>query len=65
MFMTSTGVHDINWEIQQVCHAIDYYERAYEMAMTQQEEKSFKSTIDNLNAQLKALERKRDEGTTR
>ena len=64
MFMTSTGLHDIDWEIQQVCHAIYYYERAYGMALSKKEAEDFKNTIDKLNLQLKKLERERDENTT-
>jgi len=55
------AVQNIDWEIQQICHAIDYYERAYELALGQEEAENFKNTIDKLNLQLKELERDRDE----
>jgi len=59
-----SAVKNIDWEIQQMCHAIDYYERAYKSAIVQREADDFKNTIEKLNLQLKGLERERDESRT-
>ena len=55
-----SAVQNIDWEIQQICHAIDYYERAYKTTLIQKEAESFKNTIEKLNLQLKERERERD-----
>jgi phage host-nuclease inhibitor protein Gam len=52
---------DIEWEIQQLWMAVDYYERAIENAHFTVEVEKFRKTIASLNKQIKDLERKRDE----
>ena len=52
---------DIEWEIQQLWMAVDYYERAIENSHFTIEVEKFSKTIASLNKQIKDLERKRDE----
>lgn len=52
---------DIEWEIQQLWMAVDYYERAIKNSHFTVEVEKFSKTIASLNKQIKELERKRDE----
>ena len=54
-------VSDIDWEIQQLWMAIDYYERAREATFSRKEANQLEETIKKLNQQVKALEKDRDE----
>lgn len=50
----------LQWEIQQVAMAIDYFERAIEETFFVREAEEHRKTIQKLNNQLQELERKRD-----
>ena len=50
----------LQWEIQQVAMAIDYFERAIQESFFTKEVEEHKATIQKLNNQLQELERKRD-----
>jgi hypothetical protein len=52
--------HDIDWEIQQVLMAIDYFQDAMYSVETPRREK-YKESLDRLNRQLKELERCKNE----
>lgn len=52
---------DIDWEIKQLCMAIEYYERSKDATDCQYEAKQLEVNIKNLNQQIKELERKKDE----
>ena len=54
-------VSDIDWEIQQLWMAIDYYEKGVESTFSRREAEDFKQTIADLNGKIKKLERERDE----
>lgn len=54
-------VSDIDWEIQQLCMAIEYYENAREATFSRKEAEQFEGTIKKLNQQVKTLEKDRDE----
>ena len=54
-------VSDIDWEIQQLRMAIDYYERSRNATDCQYEAKQLEVNIKNLNQQIKQLEREKDE----
>ena len=54
-------VSDIDWEIQQLWMAIEYYENAREATFFRKEAEQFEETIKKLNQQVKALEKDRDE----
>ena len=54
-------VSDIDWEIQQLCMAIEYYENATEATFSRKEAEQFEETIKKLNQQVKTLEKDRDE----
>jgi hypothetical protein len=57
----SKQTSDLEWEIQQLWMAVDYYERAIENSYFTGEVEKFSKTIASLNKQIKDLERKRDE----
>lgn len=57
----SKQTSDLEWEIQQLWMAVDYYERAIENSYFTAEVEKFSKTIASLNKQIKDLERKRDE----
>ena len=54
-------VSDIDWEIQQLWMAIEYYENAREATFSRKEADQFEETIKKLNQQVKTLERDKDE----
>ena len=54
-------VSDIDWEIQQLWMAIEYYENAREATFFFILAEQFEATIKKLNQQVKALEKDRDE----
>ena len=54
------GVTNVEWEIQQLWLAIEYYEKAIEESFSRREADGFRETVRELNVQLKELERKRD-----
>ena len=54
-------VSDIDWEIQQLRMAIDYYERSRNATDCQYEAKQLEVNIKNLTQQVKTLEKDRDE----
>ena len=53
-------VEDLNWEIQQIAVAIDYFERAIENSYFVKQRDGHVKTVQKLEKQLKELERKRD-----
>ena len=52
---------DIDWEIQQLWMAIEYYENARKATFSRKEADQFEKTIKKLNQQVKTLERDKDE----
>lgn len=58
--MTKTSF-DIDWEIQQLSLAIDYYEQAIESSFSASKAMEYESIVMELNNKIKELERKRDE----
>lgn len=59
--MTKKISHDIDWEIQQLSLAIDYYEQAIEGSLWRTQAEKYKKIVMDLNSKIKELERKRDE----
>ena len=57
----STSTEQLEWEVQQLWMAIDYYERAREDTLSRKEADKFEDTIKKLNNKVKKLERKRYE----
>lgn len=55
------NVSDNDWQIKQLRMAIDYYERSRNATDCQYEAKQLEVNIKNLNQQVEALEKKRDE----
>ena len=52
--------HEIDYQIQQLAMAIDYYERAIDSSLYKQELEEYKQAIYDLNNQIKVWEAKRD-----
>ncbi len=57
----TTSNEQIDWEVQQLWMAIDYYERARKETFSRNEASKFEDTIKKLNAKIKKLERNRYE----
>ncbi len=53
---------DIDWEIEQMWLAIEYFETAIENAYTTSEVRDYESSIHNMRARLRTLEHERDKG---
>lgn len=58
--MTKT-LSDIDWEIEQVWMAMDYYEEALRRSMYISEMCTYNDIINSLNKTLKQLERERND----
>ena len=52
-------MNDIDWQIQQMFNAIDYYERAIQTTLSRKDADEYEDTIKKLNAQIKELERRK------
>lgn len=50
----------IEWEIEQIAIAIDYFERAIQQSFFTKEVEEHRKTIHKLQGQMQELERKRD-----
>tara|TARA_B100001094_G_scaffold329086_1_gene391046 strand:+ start:821 stop:1003 length:183 start_codon:yes stop_codon:yes gene_type:complete len=56
-----TSNQQIEWEVQQLWMAIDYYERARADTHSRKEANKFEDTIKKLNSKIKKLERRKYE----
>lgn len=57
----TTSNQQIEWEVQQLWMAIDYYERARKGTFSKKEADKFEDIIKKLNVKIKKLERKKYE----
>ncbi len=59
--MTRASLSKIDWEIEQLALAVDYYEQALHHVRLKSQLKSYNKIINSLNEKIKRLEEERDE----
>ena len=57
-----SATKDMNWEIEQIWLAIEYFETAIENAWSTSEVRDYESSIHTLISRLRGLEHERDKG---
>lgn len=57
-----SATKDMNWEIEQIWLAIEYFETAIENAWTTSEVRDYENSIHTLIGRLRGLEHERDKG---